>query len=142
MARFMERGPAMGEVTRSSGSAADIGTVLGTAIRFFLSSTFADFKVERNILQERVFPVLRQLCAAAGYRLQPIDLRWGMSQAAGTDRQTLRICFDELERCLRLSPDFFLLIQLGERYGSYILPPQVHAALVDQLLPHLAPDQQ
>jgi WD40 repeat protein len=115
--------------------------VPGTTIRFFLSSTFADFQVERNVLQKWVFPQLRKLCAASGFRLQPIDLRWGVSEAAGTDRQTLGICFDELERCRALSPDFFLLIQLGERYGSYILPPQVPRSLVDRLLPHLAPEE-
>jgi hypothetical protein len=65
----------------------------------------------------------------------------GVSEAAGTDRQTLRICFDELERCRALSPDCFLLIQLGERYGSYILPPQVPATLVARLAPHMAPDE-
>jgi hypothetical protein len=72
---------------------------MGTTIRFFLGSTLADFQTERDVLQERVFPELRRLCAEAGFRLQPIDLRWGESEAAGIERQTLRICFDELERC-------------------------------------------
>ncbi len=115
--------------------------VSGTTIRFFLSSTFADFQVERDALQRRVFPPLRRLCAASGFRLQPIDLRWGVSEAAGTDRQTLRICFDELEHCRQLSPDLFLLIQLGQRYGSSLLPPQVSTTLVGRLLPHLAPEE-
>jgi len=51
--------------------------VPGTTIRFFLSSTFADFQVERDVLQRSVFPDLRRLCATSGFRLQPIDLRWG-----------------------------------------------------------------
>lgn len=116
-------------------------TIPGTTIRLFLSSTFADFQTERDVLQRRVFPELRRLCAAAGYSLQPIDLRWGVSEAAGTDRQTLRICFDELERCRQLSPDLFLLILLGQRYGSTLLPPQVPTALIDRLLPHLDPHE-
>jgi tetratricopeptide (TPR) repeat protein len=116
-------------------------TDLGTTIRFFISSTFVDFQTERDVLQRRVFPELGELCAASGFRLQPIDLRWGVSEAAGTDRQTLRICFDELERCRRLSPDCFMVILLGERYGSYILPPQVPAALIEQMLPHLSPGE-
>jgi tetratricopeptide (TPR) repeat protein len=117
-------------------------TIPGTTIRFFISSTFVDFQTERNVLQKHVFPQLRELCAASGFRLQPIDLRWGVSEAAGTDRQTLRICFDELERCRQLSPDCFLLILLGDRYGSYILPPRVQAALIEQLLPHLTAEEQ
>jgi hypothetical protein len=63
----------------------------GTTIRFFLSSTFADFQTERDVLQELVFPELRTLSAEHGFRLQPIDLRWGVSEEAGTERQTLRI---------------------------------------------------
>jgi hypothetical protein len=114
----------------------------GTTIRFFLNSTFADFQVERNVLQRRVFPALRRLCAASGFRLQPIDLWWGVSEAGGTDQQTLRICFDELERCRWFSPDFFQLIQLGERYGSYILPPQVPATIVARLLPRPTTEEQ
>jgi NACHT domain- and WD repeat-containing protein len=113
----------------------------GTTIRFFLSSTFRDFQIERTVLQQQVFPPLRRLCAGFGFRFQPIDLRWGVSEAAGTDRQTLRICFDELLRCRALSPDCFLLIQLGERYGSSLLPPQVPAALIERLLPHLHPEE-
>jgi tetratricopeptide (TPR) repeat protein len=131
----------MREFTLSSGSAVDIDAVPGTTIRFFLSSTFVDFQVERDILQRRVFPELRKLCAASGYRLQPIDLRWGVSEAAGTDRQTLRICFDELDRCYRLSPDCFLLIQLGQRYGSYILPPAVSTGLAKRLLTQLSAEE-
>jgi hypothetical protein len=77
---------------------------LGTTIRLFLSSTFAAFQVERDVLQCRVFPELRQVCAASGFRRQPSDRRWGVSEAAGTDRQTLRICFDAWERCRPLSP--------------------------------------
>jgi tetratricopeptide (TPR) repeat protein len=124
----------------TSGESSAPTPIPGTTIRFFISSTFVDFQTERNVLQKRVFPELRQLCAASGFRLQPIDLRWGVSEAAGTDRQTLRICFDELERCRKLSPDCFLLILLGERYGSYILPPQVPATLIEQLLSQLAPE--
>jgi tetratricopeptide (TPR) repeat protein len=115
--------------------------VPGTTIRFFISSTFADFQIERDVLQKLVFPDLRKLCANSGFQLQPIDLRWGVSEAAGTDRQTLRICFDELERCRQPSPDFFLLILLGERYGSYILPPQIPSTLVEHLLPYLTGEE-
>jgi tetratricopeptide (TPR) repeat protein len=115
--------------------------VVGTTIRFFISSTFADFQTERTVLQQSVFPELRRLCAQSGFRLQPIDLRWGVSEEAGTDRQTLRICFDELERCRSLSPDFFLLIQLGNRYGSHILPPEVPGALVSHMISHFSPEE-
>ena len=44
--------------------------------RIFVSSTFSDLKAERNALQERVFPKLRELCLQHGARFQAIDLRW------------------------------------------------------------------
>lgn len=117
------------------------GGTFGSTIRFFISSTFVDFQMERNVLQELVFPKLRALCARSGFRLQPIDLRWGVSEEASTDRQTLRICFAELERCRQLSPDFFLLIQLGNRYGSYILPPVLTVTTAARLFLHLSEEE-
>ena len=66
--------------------------------RVFVSSTFSDLKAERNALQERVFPKLRRLCEGHGYRFQAVDLRWGVSDEAGLDQQTMEICLSELER--------------------------------------------
>ena len=43
--------------------------------RIFVSSTFSDMKAERNALQERVFPRLRELCAVHGTHFQANDLR-------------------------------------------------------------------
>ena len=57
--------------------------------RIFVSSTFSDLKAERNALQEKVFPRLRELCQAHGARFQVIDLRWGVSEEASLDQQTL-----------------------------------------------------
>jgi WD40 repeat protein len=133
-------GPLMADPRAYSAPSAG-AAIPGRTIRFFLSSTFMDFQVERDVLQRHVFPKLRETCAASGFRLQPIDLRWGVSEEAGTDRQTLRICFDELERCRALSPDLFLMILLGERYGSYILPPAIPAVLTEHLLEKVTPDE-
>ena len=38
------------------------------AFRLFVSSTFADFTAEREILQSNVFPALDAYCAAKGYQ--------------------------------------------------------------------------
>ncbi len=58
--------------------------------RIFVSSTFSDLKAERNALQERVFPRLRELAIAHSCRFQAIDLRWGVSEEAALDQQTMR----------------------------------------------------
>ena len=51
--------------------------------RIFISSTFSDLKAERNALQEKVFPRLRDLATAQRRRFQVIDLRWSISEEAG-----------------------------------------------------------
>ena len=60
-------------------------------IRLFVSSTFSDFKAERDVLQRTVFPKLQQLCLSKGLRFQAIDLRWGVPEKAGKDNRTMRI---------------------------------------------------
>ena len=111
----------------------------GSIIRLFVSSTFADFAVERDVLQRMVFPRIRQLCAEQGFRFQPIDLRWGVSREAGNEKRTLTICFEEIRRCQQLSPDLNFLILLGDRYGSCFLPASIPSTQVTRLLPHLDP---
>ena len=46
--------------------------------RIFLSSTFSDFKIERNELYRRVFPVIKQRCAQLGYEFQVVDMRYNL----------------------------------------------------------------
>jgi hypothetical protein len=43
--------------------------------QIFVCSTFSDLKAERNTLQEKAFPRLRDLAATHGCRFQTIDLR-------------------------------------------------------------------
>jgi len=47
-------------------------------------------KAERNAAQARVFPRLRELSAQHGASLQPIDLRWGVSEEASLDQQAMK----------------------------------------------------
>jgi NACHT domain- and WD repeat-containing protein len=113
--------------------------VAGTTpiFRVFVSSTFADLRAERDALQRDVFPRLRRLCARHGASFQPIDLRWGVSQEAGLEQLTMKICLAEIERCQRTTrrPNFMIL--LGDRYGWRPLPAEVPAAELDVLLSEL-----
>ena len=78
-----------------------------STFRLLVSSTFpstwrsagSDPNAERNALQGKVFPHLRELCRAHGTRFQAIDLRWGVSEEASLDQQTMRICLSEIARC-------------------------------------------
>jgi len=94
---------------------------LSKTFRLFISSTFSDFKKEREILQIEVFPKIKNYCLDKGYIFQPIDLRWGINHEAQLDQKTLEICLDEVKSCkLYNYPNF--LIMIGDKYGWIPLP--------------------
>ncbi|MBN1460726.1 MAG: DUF4062 domain-containing protein [Armatimonadetes bacterium] len=99
----------------------------GKTFRIFVSSTFSDMKAERNALQERVFPKLRDICTRRGARFQAIDLRWGVSEEAALDQQTMNLCLSEIRRCQQVTPKPNFIVLLGQRYGWRPLPPQIPA---------------
>jgi hypothetical protein len=89
--------------------------------RLFVSSTFSDFQVEREVLQTQIFPEIKNYCSSKGYTFQSIDLRWGVSNEAQLDQKALDICIKEVQSCKTYdSPNF--LIMLGDRYGWVPLP--------------------
>lgn len=102
-------------------------------IRVFVSSTFEDFKAERNALQEFVFPRLAELCEQRGARFQAIDLRWGVSEEASLDQRAMEICLTEIKRCqaMELKPNFIVL--MGNRYGWRPLPSRIEAGEFKQI---------
>ena len=117
-------------------------TTTSRIFRIFVSSTFSDLVAERNALQERVFPRLRDLCQQHGARFQAIDLRWGVSEEAALDQQTMKICLGEIARCQKVSPRPNFIILLGDRYGWRPLPYVIPADEFELLLPHLTPTEQ
>jgi len=66
------------------------------AFRLFVSSTFADFAAERDVLQRQVSPALDAYCTAKGYQFYPLDLRWGVNEEAQLDQRTAEICLNEV----------------------------------------------
>lgn len=94
-------------------------------IRLFVSSTFEDMVLERNILQKSVFPRISKLCQSKGWIFEDIDLRWGISQEASQQQKTMQICLEELKRCQRFSPKPNFLILLGDRSGWIPLPESI-----------------
>jgi len=96
-----------------------------SAFRLFVSSTFSDFVAEREALQKLVFPELEKFCAARGARFQAIDLRWGITEEAQREHDTLRICLEEVRRCQELSPRPNFAVLLGDRYGWEPVPARI-----------------
>lgn len=90
--------------------------------RVFVSSTFSDFKVERNALQRFVFPRLRDLAATHGIRFHPIDLRWSISEQAVRRQLAMEICARELRRCQDSGSMPCFMFMVGDRYGYRPVP--------------------
>ena len=105
--------------------------------RIFVSSTFSDLKAERNALQENVFPKLRDLLSAHGCRFQAIDLRWGVSEEASLDQQTMKICLQEIAHCQAITPRPNFIVLLGNRYGWCPLPTEIPASEFDQIMENI-----
>ena len=96
---------------------------LAKTFRLFISSTFSDFKKERQVLQEKVFPTIEKYLKEKHplYTFQAIDLRWGVSEEAQFDQKTLDLCLNQVRTCKHyLHPNF--LIMSGNRYGWIPLP--------------------
>ncbi|MGB8297549.1 MAG: DUF4062 domain-containing protein, partial [Polyangia bacterium] len=98
-----------------------------------MSSTFSDLVEERRVLHHTVFPEMQKLCEAHNCLFQAVDLRWGVSDHAALDQQTMNICLGELRRCQTVSPRLNFLIILGDRYGWLPAPPQIDGAEFDAL---------
>lgn len=93
--------------------------------RLFVSSTFSDFIAEREALQKDVFPKLERYCAQRGARFQAVDLRWGITEEAQREHDTMRICLEEVRRCQQLSPRPNFAVLLGDRYGWEPVPARI-----------------
>ncbi|MBD3352549.1 MAG: DUF4062 domain-containing protein, partial [Candidatus Lokiarchaeota archaeon] len=109
--------------------------------RVFISSTFTDFVVERNALQNRVFPELSKRCKQHGCQFQAVDLRWGISTEASLDHKTPIICREEIERCHSISPRPFFISLIGDRHGWVPLPPVIKASEFEEILSKLPKDK-
>ncbi len=101
--------------------------------RVFVSSTFSDLIAERDALEQRVYPWLARYCQRYGGQFQAVDLRWGVSEEAVRDQQTMNLCLTELRLCQDLSPRPNFIVLLGERYGWRPLPPQIEAGEFETL---------
>lgn len=76
-------------------------------IRVFVSSTFKDMQSERDELIRYVFPRLNREFRSKGYRIEPIDLRWGVLNGD----PVVQVCRDLIDES-----DIFVCL-LGDRYG-------------------------
>ncbi len=101
--------------------------------RVFVSSTFTDMKEERRLLQKNVFPKLEKFCEENSAKFQAVDLRWGVSEESQLNQKTLDICFNEINRCQRITPKPNFIILLGDKYGWQPVPTKIPEAEMDKI---------
>ena len=99
-------------MTSAASTAASNPLSTSRVVRVFISSTFRDFSVERDLLMKRVFPELRRRARSRFVEVIGVDLRWGITEEESQKGDTLPICLREIER----SRPYFIGL-LGERYG-------------------------
>ncbi|CAH1244024.1 TEP1 [Branchiostoma lanceolatum] len=100
-------------------------------IRIFVSSTFKDFKAEREMLVKQVFPDLRLWCESRRLHLVECDLRWGVPKDTTTET-TLRTCLSEIDRCHQDNVMPFFVNMTSERCGWVPAVEDVPQAIVDE----------
>ena len=104
---------------------------LNAKIRVFISSTFRDMHLERNLIVGGVFPLLRREYKKQSVDIMEVDLRWGITEKDIERMTLLEICISETLNCV---PFFVGLI--GDNYGTLAkqeeirkLPPSYKRAI-------------
>ncbi|CAK9104066.1 NACHT domain- and WD repeat-containing protein 1 [Durusdinium trenchii] len=109
---------------------ADLATESDT-VHVYVSSTFTDFKFERDLYFGLLVPRIREYCRRHQLNFQSIDTRWSFR---GRKHETREARLLELHRCKTDSFAFNMLGLLGNRLGLSPLPrniaPEVFEALV------------
>ena len=103
-------------------------------ILIFVSSTFTDTHEERNILLEKVLPLLRDHTRPHGLDILLLDLRSGITDENTVDHLTWLGCQTELRRCFHGSAGLFFLSLQGDKYGYMPIPKCIEQNAFEQRL--------
>lgn len=93
-------------------------TGLRRKIDIFISSTFIDMEVERDIIVNHIAPWMEEDLREFGVDINVVDLRWGVNtfdkpmSDEERNEKILKVCFSEIDRC---QPYFIGII--GNRIG-------------------------
>jgi WD40 repeat protein len=91
-------------------------------LMIFVSSTFADTFLERNILHKNILPALQK--RAKGHDIQIVfyDMRFGVKDENTLDHMTWGVCKEAIQQCHEGSDGLFFLSLQADRYGYQALP--------------------
>ena len=98
----------------------------------YISSSLRDTYVERQLLQEKILPELRQSARVYGIDVSIVDGNIGMREGLDQhDPHAWLNCRRELERCRAESGSLLFLSLLGNDYGFRPLPQFIDVAAFD-----------
>ena len=90
---------------------------------FFLSSSFADMQVERDLMMFDVMPAFRRIATEHGDYAAHLDLRWGIKTWDLNEEEIANRVLDTCEKAIDDSRPY-IIVFLSRRYGSINLTPK------------------
>jgi hypothetical protein len=101
----------------------------------FVSSTFQDTHLERDIIQEKIRYTLIEEARKDNIDITLVDMRTGVKDNTTMDHNTWICCENEIQRCCRKKRTgiWFLSLQ-SSRYGYKSIPKYISTAIFDMLL--------
>lgn len=104
----------------------------------FVSSTFTDSHLERDILTEQILPSLQAKAQKYGMLVTLTDMRYGVIEANQRNHRVWEYCKAELVRCHRDSAGLFFLSLQGSKYGYRPIPRTIDQDSFEQRLSMIA----
>ncbi|CAK9110519.1 Uncharacterized WD repeat-containing protein alr3466 [Durusdinium trenchii] len=111
-------------------------------VRFFVSSTFTDTKLERDLFYAVCAPYLRDVCRAKGLEFEMSEMRWGINNGLSQSHKTSALCMTELDRCVNESAAVQFVGILGNKYGYRPFPAEIEVGLFEELLKRVKDDDE
>ena len=91
----------------------------------FVSSTFTDTMIERNILLQNILPELRRKGREQGVEARFVDMRYGIQDDSTVHQLTWKLCVEQLEKCFRESAGVAFISLQGDKYGYMPLSREI-----------------
>jgi hypothetical protein len=91
----------------------------------FVSSTFDDTHLERDILHKNILPSLQMMGQHFGIQVILYDMRFGVKDENTLSHMTWETCKEAIKQCHEGSDGLFFLSLQADRYGSRLLPRSI-----------------
>ncbi|XP_041462777.1 NACHT and WD repeat domain-containing protein 2-like [Lytechinus variegatus] len=113
----------------------------GRSVWVFISSTFTDTRIERDLLLMDAYPYIRDYCRQIGIDFNVVDFRWGIRQGASNRHMAADICYNEVARCRDNSIGPYFVAILGNKYGYRPIPPKFTMTTYQKVVAYLEKEE-